>query len=109
MADDRDYDFVEDEEWKIDGRKRLEDLLAHVHEEEKAKVVAEQVEVVGGCRQIYEVVDENLKNSLIQHSLWKETLDLHRWRWKYFEANLPPETSWFSNAGILNTISYQIQ
>ena len=57
----RDYDFVVDEERKIDGRKRIEDLLAHVHEDDKAKVVAEQVEVVGGCRQTYRLVDENLK------------------------------------------------
>ena len=108
MALDRDYDFVVDEEWKIDGRKRLEDHLAHVHEDDKAKVVAVQVEVVGGCRQTYKLVDENLKNSLIQHSLWKETLDLHQWRWRYFVRNLPPQRSWFSNASRLNTISYQI-
>ena len=63
--------------WGSNQRKRFEDLLTHVDEDEKAKVVAEQVEVVGGCRQTYKLVDENLRQSLIQHCLWKETLDLH--------------------------------
>ena len=94
--------------WGSNQRKRFEDLLTHVDEDEKAKVVAEQVEVVGGCRQTYKLVDENLRQSLIQHCLWKETLDLHQWRWRYFVRNLPPQRSWFSNASRLNTISYQI-
>ena len=81
---------------------------ARVNEEEKAKVVAEQVEVVGGCRQIYEVVDENLRQSLIRGCLWKETLDLHQWRRRYFTANFPTPRLWLSNTGRLNTISYQI-
>ena len=81
---------------------------ARVNEDEKAKVVAEQVEVVGGCRQIYEAVDENLKQSVIRGCLWKETLDLHQWRWRYFTANFPSRRLWLSNTGRLNTISYQI-
>ena len=98
------------EEWQLreQGRRRLEGLLAHVNKEEKAEVMIKQVEVVGGCRQLYELIDRNLRNGVIQHSLWKETLDLHRWRWNYFKVNLPPQTSWFSNTGLLNTISYQI-
>ena len=81
---------------------------ARVNEEEKAKVVAEQVKVVGGCRQIYEAVDENLKQSVIRGCLWKETLDLHQWRWRYFADNFPSPRLWLSNTGRLNTISYQI-
>ena len=100
---------VTDEKWRIEqGQRRLKDLLAHVNEDKKAKVVAEQVEVVGGCRQTYRLVDRNLKHGVIQHSLWKETLVLHRWRWRYFVHNLLYRRSWFSNSGLFNTISYQI-
>ena len=103
-----DYFHVKDE-WRIEqGTKRVEGLLAHVNEEEKARVVNKQVDVVGGSRQIYELVDRNLRKGLMECSLWKETLDLYEWRRRYFTANLPWRTSWFSNAGRLNTISYQI-
>ena len=106
-----DYFHVTTEEEEGQTR-RLGELIggrtARVNEDEKAKVLAEQVEVVGGCRQIYEVVDENLRQSSIRGCLWKETLDLHQWRWDYFKANFPSPRLWLSNTGRLNSISYQI-
>ena len=105
-----DYNFnASGEEWRIkQGRERLEIILTHVDEDEKARVMQEQIDVVGGSSHIYELVDGNLRKSLIEHSLWKETLDLYRWRKIYFGSNLPSHESWFSNASKLNTISYQI-
>ena len=75
------YLYVTGEEWRIEqGQRRLKDLLAHVNVRNKAKIVTEQIAVVGGCRRLYELVNGNLRHGVMQHSLWKETLDLHRWR-----------------------------
>ena len=90
------------------GKKYLQIFLATVIEEEKAKVVQEQIEVVGGSRKVYELVDQNLRQNLIECSLWKETFDLYHWREKYFLKNLPPLRLWFSDIGEVDTISYQL-
>lgn len=102
-----DYFYVK-AEWRImEGKERLKGLLAHVNKKEKAKVMEKQIAVVGGSRRIYELVDANLKKGLIQCSLWKETLMLYRWRKNYCKNKLLNHKSWFSNAGQLNTLSYQ--
>ena len=69
----------------------------------------EQIEVVGGNHKIYELVDQNLRCNLIECSLWKETLDLYRWRKNYFTTNLGASPKfWFSNIRRRDTVAYQI-
>ena len=57
--------------------------MQRVKRNKMVKIVKEQIDVVGGCPKVYKIVDENLRNSLIEFSLLKESLDLHRWR-KHF-------------------------
>lgn len=90
------------------GREYLRRCLAAVNKEEKAKVMQEQIDVVGGSRKVYELVDGNLKKGLIECSLWKETFDLYQWRKLYFWENLPSHELWFSNTGEVDTTAYQI-
>ena len=46
-------------------------------------------EVVGGSPSVYKIVDKNLRNGLIEFSLLKESLRLHRWR-KHYARKYPP-------------------
>lgn len=94
-----DYTFVTDDQRMADGKKLLEEYLADVDQEKKAKVMKEQVDVVGGHINVYQIVDENLRNGLIEFSLLKESCDLYRWRRNYFDENLPVlKGSWFTNS-----------
>ena len=90
------------------GKECLRRCLDKVDNEEEVKVMQEQIEVVGGNHKIYELVDQNLRCNLIECSLWKETLDLYRWRKIYFTTNLPYRKVWFSNIGGRDTVAYQI-
>ena len=91
------------------GKKCLRKCLADVNDEEEGKVMQEQIKVVGGSHKIYELVDQNLRCNLIECSLWKETLDLYRWRKNYFTTNLGASPKfWFSNIRCRDTVAYQI-
>lgn len=91
------------------GKECLRKCLADVNDEEEGKVMQEQIKVVGGSHKIYELVDQNLRCNLIECSLWKETLNLYRWRKNYFTTNLGASPKlWFSNLKRQDTISYQI-
>ena len=104
-----DYTFITDAARIDEGKKLLEDYLAHVDQEKVAEVMKEQIDVVGGQRSVYEIVDENLRNGLIEFSLLKESCDLYRWRRNYFDENLPVlKGSWFTNSWCRDTITCQI-
>lgn len=60
--------------------------------------VKAQIEVVGGSPSVYKIVDKNLRNGLIEFSLLKESLDLHRWR-KHYARKYPNEADWPGSSG----------
>ena len=104
----RDYYYVSDERRKTEGKANIKKYLENVNEVKKTKDIKSQIDVVGGCREVYEIVDKNLEKCLIDIKWMKETCDLYQWRKDYFNFNLPPLQSWFSNSSYINTITYQI-
>ena len=103
-----DYFFVECEERIRRGQKTVQDYLAHVDEEKVERLVAEQVDLVGG-RVIYDTIDRNLKTGAVQLSLLRELCLLYRWRRKFFDDNLPVlKGSWFTDSFCRDVIVFQV-
>ena len=105
----RDYYFVTDVRRISDGKQILKKYLEDVNMENKRKVREIQIDVVGGCREVYEIINKNLEKCLIDIKWMRETCDLYQWRKDYFNFNLPLlQGSWFTNSYYINTMTYQI-
>ena len=103
------YFFVTNAHRIIKGEKLLKNYLNDINVDAKTKVMKKQIDIVGGCQHIYEIVNKNLKKGLIEFSLLKETCDLYSWRKSYFNKNLSvKQGAWFTNSYYINTMTYQI-
>ena len=92
-----------------DGKQILKKYLEDVNMEKKRKVREIQIDVVGGCREVYEIINKNLEKCLIDIKWMRETCDLYQWRKDFFNFNLPLlQGSWFTNSYYINTMTYQI-
>lgn len=103
------YFFVTNAHRIIKGEQLLKNYLNDINVDAKTKVMKKQIDIVGGCQHIYEIVNKNLKKGLIEFSLLKETCDLYSWRKSYFNKNLSvKQGAWFTNSYYINTMTYQI-
>ena len=103
------YTFVTDPQRIEEGQKLVEKYLSDVNQEKVKNIMKEQIDVVGGNEVVFDIVDKNLKQRLVEFSLLKETCDLYKWRRRFFDENLPVlKGSWFTNSLCKDTITFLI-
>lgn len=102
------YTFVTSVSRIKKGKETLAEHLKNVDHAKVADLIAEQTELVGGPA-LYERVDNNLKQGVIELSLLRELCDLYKWRRKFFDENFPVlKGSWFTDSFCRDVITFQI-
>ena len=103
-----DYVFITCAERIAEGERKIEELLSDVDQEKFAKLIDDQVAVVGS-ETIFTRIDNNLKIGVVEYSLLKELSDLYLWRREFFDEHLPVlKGSWFTDSYCRDVITFQI-
>ena len=105
---EEDYTFVCCKKRIDEGYEKLLKYISDVNEDEVETYVSEEIKVCGN-RNIFVIVDKNLREGVIEFSLLKELCALYKWRRKFFDEHLPVlKGSWFTNSFCRDVITFQI-
>jgi len=105
---EEDYTFVCCKKRIDEGCEKLLKYISDVDENRMETFICEEIKVCGS-RNIFVIVDKNLREGVIEFSLLKELCALYKWRRKFFDEHLPVlKGSWFTDSFCRDVITYQI-
>ena len=104
-----DYVFVKDQQRIREGEEEMGRLLMEVDQEMVARLLEDQVEVVGGDRGLYRLLDSSLKATTFQPSLLVAQSKLYNWRRDFFVTHFPVNRGlWFTDSYCRDTVTFQV-